>query len=243
MNAVRAAVLVRESEGLASESAADLFVSSAMRSTFERGVFNVAIPGGSSPRGMFTLLAQAEWSRHVPWEWTHIFFTDERCVPPDSRENNYKQAHDLLLSRTPIPEAKIHRFETELPPDQAAAAYEAVIRAALGSAPVFDLVILGMGADTHTASLFPHTPALEESEKLAAANWVEKLAAWRLTLTIPMLCAAREVVVLAFGESKAEAVRTALQGPVDVHAHPVQAVRPPNSRLVWVLDQPAASLL
>jgi 6-phosphogluconolactonase len=243
MKAVRGAALIREDESLASETAADLFVCAALRSVRESGVFYVAIPGGHSPRGVFARLAEPGWSQHVPWDKVHVFFTDERCVQPDDQDSNYRLANDLLLSKVPIPQANVHRFQSELPPDEAAAKYEAEITRVMGRTPVFDLIVLGMGANTHTASLFPDSPALDETTRLAVANYVEELHSYRLTLTIPILCSARSVMILAFGESKAEAVRTALQGDIDVRSHPVQAIRPPNARLLWVLDQPAAALL
>jgi 6-phosphogluconolactonase len=243
MKSPKASVLIRENEDLASQSAADLFVCAAIRSVRDRGVFQAAISGGKSPRGMYQRLAESQWSLHVPWEHTHIFFTDERCVPPDHEDSNYKLAEDLLLSRVPIPPENVHRFPAELPPEEAADRYENEIRSQLGHEPHFDLIVLGMGTDTHTASLFPNSPALEETRRLAVANWVEKLSTNRLTLTIPVLNAAREALILAFGESKAEPVRTAIQGDTDVHAHPVQAIRPANSRLIWILDHASASEL
>lgn len=192
---------------------------------------------------MFGLLAGDGIGTIVPWSLTHVFFTDERCVPPDSLQSNYRLARDLLLTKVRLPEPNVHRFLAELPPDEAACAYEAEMRRVMGDAPKLDLAVLGMGRDTHTASLFPNSPALRESTRLAAPNPVGGAIGDRLTLTIPALCAARSVIVLASGAEKADAVRQALRGDFDPCAHPVQAVRPTDGRLLWLLTSDSAARL
>lgn len=201
----------------------------------------MAVPGGSSPAEMFRLLAGEDYRRLIPWAATHVFFTDERCVPPDSPDSNFRLANELLFSG--VPECRVHRFETELAPVDAAAKYEDTMRSVMGERPIFDLVVLGMGADTHTASLFPDSPALTESKLLAAHNPVGGAIGDRLTLTLPALCDARSVVVLVLGDQKSQALQIALQGPFDPVKHPVQAVRPTNGTLIWITWQQAAAML
>lgn len=243
MRSVAANLLICGDPEQAARETAERFVCAGVRSVALRGVFNVAVPGGSSPRRAFELLATGGFVDLVPWTRTHVFFTDERCVPPDDIESNYRLAFDTLLSHVPAPKSNIHRFRGELEPDEAAALYEHELRQAMGGPPRFDLVILGMGQDTHTASLFPNSPALAEHFRLAAANWIETLNAHRLTLTVPALSSAESIIIMALGTEKAEAVRTALQGEVNVEAHPVQAIRPDTGRLLWIVDQDAASEL
>lgn len=239
----RADILICETDESASREAAERFVCDSVRAVAQRGRFFVAIPGGSSPRGMFGLLAGGELGTAVPWTFTHVFFTDERCVPPDSPRSNYRLARDLLLSHVGVPEPNVHRFLTELPADEAAAAYEEEMRRVMGDTPKLDLAVLGMGQDTHTASLFPNSPALNQNTRLAAPNPVGGAIGDRLTLTLPALCAARSVIVLAIGAEKAGAVRQALQGDVDPSAHPVQAVRPTDGKLLWLLTSASAAEL
>lgn len=207
-----------------------------------RGSFSLAVPGGSSPRLLFDLLAQ-DASGAVPWAQTNLFFTDERCVPPDHGDSNYRLARETLVCRVPIPPSNVHRFRAELAPEEAAAAYESEMRMTMGEDPRLDLAVLGMGDDTHTASLFPHSPALGERSRLAVANWVERLGAYRLTLTVPALNRSRHIIVLATGQSKAQALALALAGDIDVEEHPIQAIRPVDGSMVWIVDQEAAALL
>ncbi len=235
-------LICTDADALAEETAAR-FACVAALSVSARGEFLVAIPGGSSPRKTFERLAAPEWASRVQWENTHIFFTDERCVPPDHEDSNYRLANELLISKVPIPPSNVHRFPGELPPLEAARQYEQIIRHKMGDAPRFDLVLLGMGEDTHTASLFPDSPALNELTRFAVANFVAKLDAHRLTLTIPALRSARNLIILALGANKAAAVRDVLQGPVDDRMHPVQSVRPRDGKLLWIVDREAASEL
>jgi 6-phosphogluconolactonase len=234
-------VLVCRNAEAAAQETADHFVCAATRSVAERGVFHVAVPGGSSPRAVFQLLASQPYASLVPWERTAVFFTDERCVPPDHEQSNYRLANELLLSKVPIPSENVHRFAGELPPIEAAAEYEQTLRHIMGERPTFDLILLGMGEDTHTASLFPNTPALDETRKLAVANYVRALDVHRLTLTIPVIKGARRVLVLALGSAKARAVNKALRGEVNERLHPVQSVAPTKGRLLWIVDQEAAA--
>lgn len=229
--------------------AAEVFVNAANEAVRMLGVFAVALSGGSTPRGLFTLLATDPIFRaRVPWTQIHFFWGDERYVPPDHPESNYRMARDAMLSRVEVPAGHIHRIKAELPdPVSAADAYERTLREFGRSRgrpqPLFDLVLLGMGADGHTASLFPGTGALREETRLAVANWVEKLKAHRITLTVPALGSAAHVVFLVSGADKAAALGAVLQYETPTVLFPASLIRPSGGRLTWLVDEPAARLL
>jgi 6-phosphogluconolactonase len=210
--------------------------------SIKQNFISIVLSGGSTPRALYQLLAGAEYRNQITWDKLLVFFGDERCVPPNDPESNYKMAYDVLLSKLPIPEKNVFRLKGEIDPQKAAADYERAVKKVLGKAPRFDLVLLGMGADGHTASLFPGTAALHETKKLAAANYVDKLNACRLTLTLPAFNSARNVIFLVSGKDKAAAVRsvfseTALLPP------PARLIEPAEGGLLWFLDKEAASLL
>jgi 6-phosphogluconolactonase len=183
-----------------------------------RGRFTLALSGGSSPRPLFALLATPEYRAHVPWERTHVFFADERPVPPDHAESNFRQARELLLTHVPLPPGQVHRLRGEAENLSAAAKeYEWELAAVCafapgGRVPCLDVVLLGIGDDGHTASLFPETAALREEERWVMANWVPRLGVHRLTLTYPALEAARRLLFVVTGAEKAEVVRRVLAG-------------------------------
>jgi 6-phosphogluconolactonase len=229
--------------------AAQEFARLAQSAIGEAGRFAVALSGGNTPRGVYSLLA--EEYQDLPWNKVHVFFGDERNVPPDHLESNYRMAHEALLSRVALPAQNIHRFRTELGPESAASDYEQQLRSffhlAPGQWPRFDLLLLGLGDDGHTASLFPGTSALAECSRLAVANWVEKFHAFRFTLTFPVLNHAAEVLFLVSGAGKAETLKQVL-GPgsqplFPAQPFPAQRIQPENGRLLWLLDQDAARLL
>lgn len=228
-----------------SREAAKRFAAAAAKAVRARGRFTVALPGGTTPLGLFSLLAASPLREVLPWDRTQVFWGDERCVPPDDPASNYGAAHALLLSRAPVPPANIHRMRGEDNPAQAAAAYEAEVRAAFGlkegAVPRFDLILLGLGEEGHTASLFPGSPVLRETDRLVAAPFVEHLSTSRLTLTLPVLNAAREVLVLVAGGNKAAALREALEG--QGNRLPIQQVKPRAGVLTWLVDAAAAELL
>jgi 6-phosphogluconolactonase len=201
--------------------------------------FTVALAGGSTPRTAYELLA-TEYADRLFWSHTHVFFGDERPVPPDHPDSNHRMAEEAMLSYV-IP-ASVHRMQGEIPPEKAAATYEKELREFFAGPPLFDLVLLGLGPDGHTASLFPRSPALEETERYAVANPVEKLATERLTLTLPVINAAREIVFLVSGEDKAEAVAEVLRGETEPRKYPAKLVKPREDSL-WLLDRAAAELL
>jgi 6-phosphogluconolactonase len=214
----------------------------------ERSSFSLVLSGGATPRRLYRLLAEEPpFRERMPWAETTFFWGDERSVSPDHPDSNYRMAWEAMLSRVPVRAERVHRWPTELPPEEAARAYEETIRRAFGLAagepPRFDLVLLGLGADCHTASLFPGSPALGERERLTAAPWVEALGTHRLTLTPLALKAARCVLFLVTGEEKSEALRAALAPEGDPARCPARAIRPTAGDLLWIADRPAAALL
>jgi 6-phosphogluconolactonase len=230
-------------------AAAEEFGRQADTATRTRGKFCVALAGGSTPKGLYALLASAATLRDtIPWRTTHVFWGDERTVPPDHVDSNYAMAAAALLSRVPIPSANIHRIRAEAAdPQQAAQSYEDELRTYFNLAPDqfprFDLVLLGLGYDAHTASLFPHTAALDERQRLAVANRVDILRTTRITLTVPALNNANCVMFLVSGADKAQALKTVLEGPYASHHAPAQLIRPTQGHLIWMADRQAASLL
>ena len=209
----------------------------------------VAISGGTTPKAMFALLADrsAPYFAQVPWEKLELFWVDERCVPPTDEESNYRMTNEAMLAHVPLAAERVHRMEGELEPAVAAERYEAVVRAVFGlqgaELPVFDLVLLGMGGDGHTASLFPHTEALHEVKRLVVANHVLQKETWRVTLTAPVINHGREVAFLIEGAGKAQVVHDVFLGAYDPESKPSQLVRPESGQLTVLLDAAAAAEL
>ena len=225
------------------QAAADLFARVTTEAVAARGRAAVALSGGSTPRQMGELLASVHRDQ-VPWNRLEVFWGDERWVPESSPESNAGVAKRTFLDHVPIPPERVHPFPTAgLEPAEAAAAYEETIRSVLGSSPRFDLVLLGMGDDGHTASLFPGTAALGERTALAVANHVPKLDATRLTLTVPVLNAGRDVVFLVGGAGKAATLAAVLEGPDRPEELPAQLIRPTDGRLLWLVDRDASTRL
>jgi 6-phosphogluconolactonase len=231
----------------ASERGAALFGETAARSIDECGMFSLALSGGSTPKAMFSVLARD--ARREPlarvWPLADIFWTDERCVPPYDEQSNYRMAYESLLAQTSVPASRIHRMRGEEEPSRAAEEYAALLERHFGTGdPVFDLVLLGMGADAHTASIFPHSPLLDDAEtRLVAAPYVEKLRAHRLTLTLRVLNRARCVLFLVSGAEKAEPLRKVFASDEKDKELPARWVRPVAGELVWLVDEDAARLL
>jgi 6-phosphogluconolactonase len=226
-------------------TAANLIVDAAAEAVRERGRFLFCLAGGETPRATYARLALPSFSERVRWDRTWIFFGDERCVPPEHAESNYRMANEALLSRVPIPAAQIFRMRAEGPDaDAAAATYAAELAAALGTRrgqlPRFDLVLLGLGVDGHTASLFPGSPVLREVFRTVAAVHVGAAQIpQRLTLTFPVLNAAARVVFLVAGAEKAKIVRAVLS---ENGVLPAALVRPTDGELIWLADRAATSL-
>jgi 6-phosphogluconolactonase len=231
--------------------AAEEVVRRAEAALAERGRFTIALSGGSTPQALHALLADEKepFRARMRWERTHVFFGDERHVPPDHPDSNYGMARVALLARVPIPAGNVHRIQAEIGAQAAALEYEAELRRVLGAGsteadgepPRLDLALLGLGADGHTASLFPGSSALLEPARLVVAPWVEHLQAYRITLTLPALGAARAVAFLVSGAAKAERVADVLEG--EGASLPAGRVCPAHGDLLWLLDGPAASLL
>ena len=226
-------------EGLA-EAAARGFAEKAAAAIQDRGRFAVALAGGSTPKATFEILAR-DYADTVDWPNVHVFFGDERTVPPDHEDSNYRTAREALLDHVPV--GSVHPMRGELPPDEAAASYEEELQELFGNeTPRFDLIMLGLGGDGHTASLFPETAALEVTDRLVVANPVLKLETTRITLTAPVLNAARDVFFLVAGEDKAEALKEILEGDADPRAYPAKLIQPSGGP-TWMVDRAAATLL
>ena len=206
-----------------------------------RGRFTLALAGGSTPRAAYDRLATHH--RRLDWHHTHVFWGDERCVPPDDPRSNYRMAKEALLDRVPIPKAQIHRIRGEAEPAQAAAEYQRELGGVGAEAPALDLVLLGLGEDGHTASLFPGQPAVRETTHWALAVPDPEGKLWRVTLTPPVLNAARHVTFLVSGASKAARLRQVIEGPFTPALLPAQAVRPAHGQLTWMVDAAAAGEL
>jgi 6-phosphogluconolactonase len=225
----------------------DIFVRLAQESVAARGRFTVALAGGSTPKAAYALLASATYRDRLPWQQIHFFWGDERHVPPDHEDSNYRMAYEAMLSKVPTPVAHMYRIAAEKEAQQAADEYAATLRTAFqleaGALPRFDLILLGMGPDGHTASLFPGTSVVHERKQLVAAPWVEQFHTFRITLTPPVLCNAAHVVFAAGGADKTETLQQVLQGPYQPDLYPSQVVRPTHGTLLWLVDKAAARLL
>lgn len=225
------------------QAAAEELIHAATEAVEKRGRFTIALSGGSTPRNLYTLLAA---NAALPWDKMFFFWGDERHVPPDDPDSNYRMAQESLLSKVPIPPANIFRVPAENPDAAAVAeAYEQTLRTffsvAADEVPRFDLILLGMGPDGHTASLFPGTAALQEKSRLVVANWVEKLKSYRITLTLPALNAARCVAFLVSGTDKSTVLHEVLEGDGPGDKYPSKLVRPSAGKLIWFVDRGAAS--
>ena len=231
------------------QAAAERFAATVQEAVAQRGRAFVALSGGSTPKQMGTLLAREPYRSGIPWDKVHVFWGDERCVPLGSPESNAGEAMRGYLDHVGIPRTNVHPWLTDPEASGAAATeYEANLRSAFGQetgVPRFDLVLLGMGDDGHTASLFPHTDALQAEAPLAVANFVPKLDADRLTLTRPVLNAGRDIVFLVGGPGKANMLEMVLEGEVDTTARPAQSIAPsePDGTLTWLVDTAAAARL
>ena len=226
-------------------AAADYFVETAEKSISAEGRFSVALAGGSTPRRTYQLLASEEYRNRVRWSQVHIFFGDERCVPPTHPDSNYRMAEEAMISLLPIPEPNVHRMVGEGDAVANASLYEGELQAFFDGAPWprFNLVLLGMGDDGHTASLFPGTEALNEARAWVVANWVEKFKTYRITLTAPAINHAANIVFLVAGAGKAERLLEVLRGPRNPRQLPAQLIEPVNGSLVWLVDKAAAARL
>jgi 6-phosphogluconolactonase len=224
--------------------AADLFVDTAAAAVKARDRFVVALSGGSSPAGLYRNLREKPLCTNVPWERTHVFWGDERCVPEDDPRNNARMAFDLLLNHVPVPRNQVHPISCERSPQKGAAAYEMLIKDFFAPhTPSFDLILLGLGENGHTASLFPYNPILDEKERLVRELYLADQDMFRVSLTAPLLNQARKVVFLVYGANKSHVLREVLEGPYEPRRLPAQLIQPTSGELIWLVDEQAASEL
>ncbi len=239
--------LVYDTTDRLARAAAEVFAKYAADGIATRGIARIAISGGSTPKRMFALLAQEPFASQINWQRLFLYWVDERCVPPTDADSNYRMTHEQLLSRVPLPAENIFRMEGERDPEDAASRYEATLRNTFrlegAEAPAFDLVLLGMGDDGHTASIFPNTSAIDAMGTLVTANHVPQKDSWRITLTWPVINHGRNVVFLIEGAAKAEVLHEVLLGSYDPDRLPAQLIRPENGKIGLLLDAEAARRL
>lgn len=226
--------------------AAERIVSAASEAIGRSGIFRISLAGGSTPKALYSLLASEKYSGRISWDKVHLFWGDERCVPADHEESNYKMVSETLLSSVDIPAENIHRIKGEMG-EAAAADYEKTLAKSFkldGSGfPRFDLVLLGMGDDGHTASLFPGTPVLREEKAWACEVFVERLNSMRITLSPPVINSAAEILFLVSGAAKAPALREVLEGDLNSDLYPAQLLRTAQGKVTWLVDEAAYSLM
>lgn len=231
------------------QAAAECFLDTAEKAIQERGLFSVSLSGGSSPQMLYRLLATEPYSERADWSRVHFFFGDERCVPPDHPESNFRKARQNLFDHIPVPEENIHRILAERKPEESAEAYEETLLKFFSSLSdeedrtraSFDLVLLGMGDDGHTASLFPGTPAIHEETRWVIAQYIDRLAAWRITLTPAILNRATHVLFLVEGAAKSWTLQKVIYGAYQPDRYPAQVIRPSDGDVVWMVDEAAAT--
>jgi 6-phosphogluconolactonase len=241
--AINQDIRVRASRAAVAKDAANLFAGSVKEAVEKRDICHVCLSGGAAPRETYSLLG-GEAGAHIQWPKVHVYFGDERCVPPDHEDSNYRMADEALLRHVDIARHNIHRMQAELGGEKAAEAYEEMLRTQLRDCEGrFDLVFLGMGEDGHTASLFPETTALDVNNQWCVRNFVPKLNDERVTLTYPILNEALQIVFLIVGKKKAEALRQVLVEPPDKRKLPAQGIDPSKGKLIWLIDNEAASKL
>jgi 6-phosphogluconolactonase len=232
--------VVPDPKSLTEEAARRIVAAAEAKLADNNHFFSLVLSGGSTPKTLYELLASEPYRSQLNWSKIEIYFGDERCVPPDHPDSNYLMAYNAMLSKLPLPEPNIHRMRGEIPPDQAAIEYGQLLKDKFKDGGP-DMVLLGMGDDGHTASLFPGSAALDETHHRCTANYVEKFKTWRVTMTYPFLNKASEVMMLISGLGKAKRLEEVLEGPRDPKRLPIQGIQPAG-KLIWLLDAPAASM-
>ncbi len=221
---------------------ADFIVAAAKASVKESGLFNFVLSGGSSPKKLYELLTSPAYRKSIDWQHVFFFFGDERYVPLDDSNSNYRMANEALFTPLDINADHIFEVKTNLSPEEAAADYEQRIRTHFKDGDCrFDLILLGLGDNSHTASLFPHTSVLHETKALVKEIFVDEVNMYRITLTAPLINAAKSIAFLVYGEGKAKAVRHILKDPLLIEEYPAQLIKPDQGQLHWFLDEAAAS--
>jgi 6-phosphogluconolactonase len=225
--------------------AAEFMVARAVEAIATRDRWTVALAGGGTPKPIYQRLADAGYAQRIDWQRVHVFFGDERCVPPDDSRSNFRMAREALLDFVPLPAGNVHRMRGEDDPALAALSYEQEIQRLFRSVapPAFDLICLGMGDNGHTASLFPGTASLREQARWITPQYVEVMQTWRVTMTAPLLNAARHVAFMIEGAGKAEMLQRVLHGPYDPDVLPAQMIQPTGGQLHWLVDAAAAGRL
>ncbi|HEY3675907.1 MAG TPA: 6-phosphogluconolactonase [Candidatus Tumulicola sp.] len=236
-------VRVYDDAAAVAHALADTIVRTGQEAIARKGSFHVALSGGTTPRAAYELLAQDPDSDELSWSDVFVYFGDERCVPPDDEQSNYRMAREAFLDDVGIPQPNVHRMRGELDPRQAAAEYADALRDDLGTVPRFDLLLLGLGPDGHTASLFPGSPPDEDSKALVRAVYSQSQSMWRITVTPEVINAAHRVVFAVEGTTKATILATVLQGPREPEKYPAQIVNPQPGKLEWLVDRSAAAML
>jgi 6-phosphogluconolactonase len=227
-----------------SQATAKFILEAAQSAAKERGKFSIVLSGGNTPRRLYEILAVGPYREQMPWRKTHVFWGDERCVPADDERNNAHMARQILLNQVPIPDEQIHPIASTLPPIKGAEEYQNTLEAYFnGYSPAFDFVLLGLGENGHTASLFPETPVLDEKRRWVSEVYVPSLQMWRVTLTAPILNQARKIVFLVYGASKALVLNQVIHGARRPKQLPAQLIQPQTGELLWLADQAAASLM
>lgn len=228
-----------------SKAGVELFINAAVEAVRERGQFLVALTGGSSPLHLYQLLAQSPNRERVPWSQTYIFWGDERWVPLTDDRSNANMAYEAFLNNVPIPNDQIYpMWEEDVEPEAFARQYEELLEEYFGpSTASFDLILLGMGDDGHTASLFPGTDVLQEQSSWVQAYYLEQQEMYRITLTAPVINKARKIVFLTFGAKKADALHEVLEGDYNPEKYPAQLIKPQQGEVVWLVGKAAATRL
>jgi 6-phosphogluconolactonase len=244
----RVEVVIADDLASLSEQAAELVVRCITDRAQVADRVAIVLSGGTTPKGVYERLASENFRHRIPWNRVHLFWGDERCVPPQDPESNYLLAYKTLVSRVPVPPENVHRMPGEkADSEKAADEYEQTLRdffrSSPGEWPIFDLVLLGIGSDGHTASLFPGLSVLQEKQRWVAAPYVDKLKAYRLTLTPPVFNHARQVIFLAAGQEKAEVIKELQVITPAQERFPFQLIRPDHGKLVFFLDKPAARFI
>lgn len=237
-------VKVFDNKSEISTAAAELFVQIAQQSINQNGKFVVSLTGGSSPEQLYTLLAQPEYQNKIDWSKVFVFWGDERWVSLNDEQSNGKMADRTLLSKVPVPKNQVfYMWEDGISAEDYAAKYEDEIRKHLGADLRFDLILLGMGPDGHTASLFPHQEVLHETQKLVVAYHLDAQNMYRITLTAPLINKGKHLVVMLYGENKAPALHEVLEGERNPELYPAQMLKPETGDITWLVDKAAASQL
>ena len=235
--------IYKDLEGIG-QAAAEIFVDSAKQAIATRGRFSVALSGGNTPRRLYEILATPPFRDRVKWLSVHVFWGDERCVPMDDPRSNFHMAREALLDHIPLPKENIHPMRGNLPPTEAAGQYEVDLRNYFkNQPPVMDLILLGLGDNAHTASLFPQTSALNEKEKWVTEVYVAEQDMYRITLTAPFINQADQVVFLVSGMDKAPALQNVLEGAYQPHIYPAQLIHPNGAHPIWLVDKAASHKL